>query len=423
MLTSRIAPVCVIGTLLASCTSLNLLHDPQTGVIGRDQIPGFLKSVRCELKTFYEANWWRQRQYRNALGDNDILIARARKTNNKVLLNNALQQRRQAIQRYPHFTLSDELFGGVFLDLKVVDTLGVGTGDTNVVRKHVFDSTKSQTWAFNPQANTQNTYDMNLSFIIDQKFGLANATNNDEFGCYSVAWQSMPGATPDDFAKGRFPETQQFTRIMVNGVTPFAAWLLDNSEQVWVNFKAVTPAAESEQLVPVQMNYLFSVQITAGLDVRYSLTSPVWSPAQIGGIASTVQTSQLQLYFNGVDAQLAGGTKTGTAINALAGEKPRNVPIGEIERLKVLLAANGRERNRNADRSKNLDMKSIQGMTLDEQKRLPPDVKELVDEKIRLDRERLRLERQLRAATTTPRRVGPAQSRGYLLYPPALPNP
>jgi hypothetical protein len=54
-----------VGTalLLCSSTSLDLIHDPQTGLIDRSQVRGFIKSVRCELKTFYDLNSYNSWQY------------------------------------------------------------------------------------------------------------------------------------------------------------------------------------------------------------------------------------------------------------------------------------------------------------------------------------------------------------------------
>ena len=63
--------------MLAGCVSPNLIHDPQTGIISRDQIPGFLKSVRCELATFYEANWYNISIFQKHIARAEALSAEA----------------------------------------------------------------------------------------------------------------------------------------------------------------------------------------------------------------------------------------------------------------------------------------------------------------------------------------------------------
>ncbi|MEI9805762.1 MAG: hypothetical protein WDN48_16885 [Pseudolabrys sp.] len=52
----RVALTVIASLLLGACASPYYVHDPLSGYIGRDQVPPLLKSVRCELVTFYEAN-------------------------------------------------------------------------------------------------------------------------------------------------------------------------------------------------------------------------------------------------------------------------------------------------------------------------------------------------------------------------------
>lgn len=320
------------GTImLAGCVSPTLIHDPQTGVISRDQIPGFLKSVRCELATFYEANWYNISLFQKHIVRAEALSADAARNTARrsELLRRAERERDSAVAEYPNFPVSSKLFGGVYLELKVVDTLGVGAGDTNLVNKQVRDASHTQTWGVTPTLNSQNTYDMNFSFIVDQSKGLSRGRLADPFQCYGP--EKGASFTPVMLAEGHDGGAAQFTRIVVNGSEPLAAWLMDNSKEAWINFRAKQESAEREQLIPVQMNYAFSVQVTAGVNVKYSLTAPLWSPEQIGGGASSVQTSQMSIFINGDDANLAGGAKLGQAVNDNAG-KPPFVEVGRIGR-------------------------------------------------------------------------------------------
>jgi hypothetical protein len=317
--------------MLAGCVSPNLIHDPQTGIISREQVPGFLKSVRCELATFYEANWYNIAQFQKHIGRAESLSADAARNTARrsELLREAERERGAAVAGSPNFPVSSKLFGGVYLELKVVDTLGVGAGDTNLVNKQLRDASHTQTWGVSPSLNSQNTYDMNFSFIVDQSKGLSRGRSADPFQCYDP--QKRESMTPVMLAEGHDNGAAQFTRIVVNGSEPLAAWLMDNSKETWINFRAKQDSAEREQLIPVQMNYAFSVQVTAGVNVKYSLTAPVWSPEQIGGGVSSVQTSQMSIFINGDDANLAGGAKLGTAVNDNAG-KPPFVEVGRIGR-------------------------------------------------------------------------------------------
>jgi hypothetical protein len=296
---------------------LTLLHDPQTGIIARDQIPPFLKSVRCEMATFYQANALLRAIFLENMNESVQLLKKAASNvrDRDRLLQRAEAARERAVLEGRNFPVSPELFGGIFLDLKVLDTLGMGAGDTNLANKSGRDATHTVTWAGAPTLNTQNTYEMNFSFLIDQRSGLAQGNEEDPFRCYAP--DLAPGTSPVTLARDAAPGAARFTRILVNGATPLAAWLMENSDQAWENFHAMHADLDKEGLIPVQMNYSFTVQITAGLDVRYSLTSPIWSPLQVGGVASSVQTSQMSIYVNGDDANLAGGAKLGQAVNGV----------------------------------------------------------------------------------------------------------
>jgi hypothetical protein len=414
---SRSAVGCAVSVLLSSCASLDLIHDPQTGVIDRSQVRGFIKSVRCELKTFYELNSYNSRHYKTENAKYVQLLAEAanlKKQHNMSAAEadeaKAGEIRASAIAAYPHFLLSPDLFGGVFLDLKVLDTLGIGAGDTTDTWKRVRNATHSLSWVVAPTANTANTYEMNYSFIIDQSTGLAKAdmaSDDDGFKCYSGL---SPEVDLNALADGRYPQSQNYIRILVNGVRPLAAWLLDNSKDLWDNFRARSDLEEKEQIIGTQMNYNFMVQITGGVDVRYSLVSSLWNPAQIGGQLSSVQTSQMQFFLNGYDASLPGGTKTGTAINAASPPGPGGppyIPIGQLDQM-----------------IKDTQAKIEQAQTtLQTEGVNPAAAKARADLLVQLNTQLQGLQ-SLRTKLQSARVPAPAgipgNSRGYLSYPPAI---
>ena len=123
---------------------------------------------------------------------------------------------------------------------------------------------------------------MNFSFIVDQSNGLSRGRLADPFQCYDP--EKRAPVTPVMLAEGHDGGAAQFTRIVVNGSEPLAAWLpWPRAEEDMSELSGQQTSLEQEQLIPVQMNYAFSVQVTAGVNVKYSLTAPVWSPEQIGG--------------------------------------------------------------------------------------------------------------------------------------------
>jgi hypothetical protein len=303
--------------ILGGCASLELIHDPQTGVISRTEVPRFLKSVRCELSTFYHANLNRRAFFEQRSAEAQRVMQQAKRTGDAATRSQAERLREEAVSHGVHFPIAPDLFGGVYMDLKVVDTLGIGAADANFVNKRTIDATRTETYGIAPVLNTQNTYQMVYSFLIDQTAGISRTPLDDPFKCYDPSLL-VSEVTSLMLAENAVVNAARYTRILVNGQRPLAAWLLDNAEQTWVNFHAKREEDEAERLIPVQMNYSFTVQVTGGLNVRYSLTTPIWTPAQIGGGASAVQSSQMSIYLNGEDANLAGGAKIGTAVNNLA---------------------------------------------------------------------------------------------------------
>lgn len=311
---------CAGSILLTSCVSPYLVHDPQT-IIGRQQVRDFLKSVRCELKTFYDANRVNQVAYIRE-------IKRAKATPNPQVADSI---RANATVKYPHFMMDNLLAGGTYLYLKVVDTIGVGAADVNLTQKRTVDATHSGAWSLAPTLNTQNTYDMNYSFAINQATGLSNvpADSTDEFRCYSIA---VSEADLEQLAFGSSdPRQVNFNRIYLNGVEPLAGWLMKNSRDLWTSYAAKSDAELVERIFPLQMNYSFTILFNAGIGGKYSLTSPVWSPLQIGGGGSIAQTSQIALYFNGTNSPVALNAKTGSAtFGSLLSEEERMLLLAQL---------------------------------------------------------------------------------------------
>jgi hypothetical protein len=309
---ARGAMLCVV-LCLGSCTSLNVIHDPHP-FVDRQQVPNLLKSMRCELITYIEAN----RQRRNLF----------------YLLRNL--DRTYAISTFPHYELSEKLFGLIVLDLKVQDTVGAGG---TIDSLNAVDAATSRTWHFGPSIGNQNTYELNWSFLVPQDARLTPALNKiDPFQCYKSLPPvvQFPGRDDrikkagyvvrdfDGLARGSYPEQTNFVRVTVNGTLPLAAWLQDNSTETWANFAALDKTLEAnEQFIPAQMIYTFAVQATVGLEVKFTLVSPVWSALAPNASGSTQQTSQIQIWLNGEPAKLASGAQSGIAEITSTPAEPR----------------------------------------------------------------------------------------------------
>jgi hypothetical protein len=325
--------------VLAGCADLSVIHDPQTGLISSDQVDAFLKSVRCELRTFYAANNQNEKSYAAAINRYDKLIAAAKryqKEKNGIGANAALSKaamvRAEAIERFPYYLLENDLFGGVYLDLKVIDTFGfptAGASSSTFDNKSVINATHSFTWLIGPTLYNQNTYEEIDNYIIEQTDSLV--AGPDPFSCYSQLPKDLAG-----LAYGEYPEWTKFKRIRVNFQKPLAGWLMDRSAQLWHTFKAASEEAENDRIIPVQSTYNFTVQITSGVDGKYSLLTPAWNPAQVDFGASNAQSSLVTIAINGDDASLAAGAKVGTAVNdATNHAKPPYVPVGNLRELQV----------------------------------------------------------------------------------------
>lgn len=290
----RILPIGLLPMVLVSCTSLFFVHDPQSGVISAGLLPDFVKSVKCELITFYQLERTRKQEYEKLAKLDPV----------------------EAFSRYAYFEINPFLYGTFTLELKVTDSLGVGAG-TAIDSKHISDPTHSDTWHAGPTASGQGTYDLIWNFLLRQDAGLApigakvNASGDeaDRFACYRGPLNSLEEL--EQFAAAPSSRAAQFRRIFVNGQKPLAAWLRDIGSTMNANRLGPTDPAERAELA--QMYYSFAVQVIAGLDVKYTLLSPQWNPLAAQLTGSLQQNSNLQVYINGPGAPYANSAKAGGA--------------------------------------------------------------------------------------------------------------
>lgn len=306
---------------LCGCASPYFVHDPQVGFFSREQLPSFLKSLRCELATYAAANNQRRiihTAYVNLLNDPDT-----------------------AIQRYPFFELDPAKFGGLALDLRIQDTIGTQSGTSFDWKRTRPDKIHTHAWKIAPILSDQSTYSALLGFIMPQDiYGLATVdgarsygtpTTTDEAGKPYLCFNEIPLRDPavirssyfnaqyaeqdlDAISAGLYPAFEQFTRVRVNGVTPLARWLQDTSTTVSSTSLVKSVAEQNEHMVGGQMTYTFTIQVTAGIDVKYSIASTIWTAVGGEGLASTQHTSTLTLVLNGQDSATTAGVRTGSSV-------------------------------------------------------------------------------------------------------------
>jgi hypothetical protein len=320
----KILELCVASSLLVSCASLNYVHDPQFGIVDRSLLPSLIKSLRCELVTFYTANRRRQQDFAAyARRDPNISVAKT--------------DRDFALARFAHFGLDDALYGVMLLHLKVVDTLNAPASNTAITSKHVTDPTHSKTWHVGPTASGVHTNEFQWFFTVPQNstltaplpvlatnFAPSQASAENEFRCFSELTADFDG-----LARGDYRELERFKRVYVNGTLPLAGWLQNNSE-VMATAVLTAKESDSEAIIPSQMYHSFSLQVSGGVNARFSLLSPQWNPLAIEAAASVQQTNNVQFYINGAFAPTALGARAGASFNSDLRSKP-SIPRVRIE--------------------------------------------------------------------------------------------
>ena len=321
---------------LASCSTLENIHDPQFGALGDP--PKLIKSIKCELITFYAANAARKKAL------DDIRDAYRARGKTEISMDEVLKHR--------YFDLDTDAYGAFVLEAKVADTGGIPGTSTSLANVLSSTTGHSRTLTVGPNIGVQGTYDMNYNFAIQQDDQISNVESviteadlpsfegtigdDNPTQCY----RAIVRGKYEDMARGKYPILERFDRITVNLGLPLAAWLLENTTAMGVSRNILADnnpptkdkSAKPPPSVPVpksyqnegvdggQMSYIFTVQYTAGIDVKYSLISPKWNPLAADLSASIVQTGVLSLYVNGFMAQAALGAKSGVV--GIVGRSP-----------------------------------------------------------------------------------------------------
>lgn len=314
-----------LSLFLAGCASFQIVSDPRIGALSRDRLPPLIKSIRCELATFYTADL----EHRRALSRRRVELARTHQQYMPL----------EELLALNHFDLDIEAFSSFGLDIKLQNTLGIpGAGTSGNL---VLDATAGHTrnLALGPSVQVQATYDNAAQFAIPQNASIVTPSpltreqaqtglvvplspEEQDFKCFSrsVVYDL------DGLAAGRYPNLELFERIRVDAGPPLAAWLQEASRTMGVSRNIMLDAhADAEHRPPVpaqdqyvaqavdlgQLAYTFTVQYTGGVDAKFSLVSSRFNPLSADLSAGVQQTGTLSLYLNGY--------QTITAINAKGG--------------------------------------------------------------------------------------------------------
>jgi hypothetical protein len=314
-----------LAFLLAGCASFQVVSDPRIGALSRERLPILIKSVRCELATFYTADL----EHKHRLSARRIELARS----------GARSISLEEVAALNHFDLDIDAYSNFTLDVKVQDSLGIPGTSTSV--NSVLNATAGHTrnLALGPSVQVQATYDNAAQFAIPQNASIvtphpisveqASLAEAVRLPAEDMDFKCFSRSVIDDYdgmAAGHYPNLELFERIRVDAGSPLAAWMQEASRTMGVSRNLMLDAhadAEHRPPVPVedqyiaqavdvgQLVYTFSVQYTGGLDAKFSLVSSRFNPLAADLSAGVQQTGSLTLYLNGY--------QTITAINAKGG--------------------------------------------------------------------------------------------------------
>lgn len=356
--------VCASISFLGGCASFEVIQDPRIGALSKSRLPGLIKSLRCELATFYTANEF----HRERLSDRRRELA--------LLRQRYMDFDRLLVMNY--FDLDTEAYGLFTLDVKAQDTLGIpGTSITDVLNP---TTGHSRSIGIGPSVQVQATYDNGLAFVMPQNASVkTTGTELDpEIAAVAPPIQAASAAAAfpcfrqsvradyDRMAAGAYPNLEQFDRIRVDSGQPLAAWLQENTRTAGVSRNLMLDIhADSEKRKPVpveavyreqsidagQLGFTFTVQYTGGVDAKFSLISSRFNPLIADVSGGLQQTGTLTIFLNGYQAQSTIGAKGGiVAIEAkvpgpteviIVGDKRRPSKLAEEDQKKITEMANG----------------------------------------------------------------------------------
>ena len=317
----RLGALAALSITLAGCADPHFIHDPQIGFFRSSEIAPLLKSLRCELATYVAAN------------------------NQHHIINEYIYPKVPIVAntKYAFFPIDPSKWGGISLELKIQDTLGTQSGTSFDWKRTPADGIHTKVWHIAPTIGEQNSYDLLGGFLIPQDvYGLdtsdryrqendpesdsLSTSTAEPYFCYKeIPRQENPVVTDPRIANAVYVQQDldgiadgtkgvaQFTRMRVNAGLPLAAWLQRESALLTSTSLVHSNLQQNEAMLPGQQTYTFIIQATAGLDLRNTIASSLWTGVGVEGSGGFQQTGTLTIVLNGGDATNTASVKSGNA--------------------------------------------------------------------------------------------------------------
>ncbi|MCK2054774.1 hypothetical protein [Methylobacterium sp. 37f] len=263
-----------VSLQLAACATPYEVVDPAQGIA----VPRILKSIKCEMITFLETN----RQQREYFG-------------------NFYRAGNPRAYEHPYIDIADDLFAGIYVNLKEVDVKSLTVGFNRISRLGDF---KSLTLGAGPSATLTDTFEVKQNFALLQSAKIYRPSYHTsyikehrpsapDFDCY----KGLPEGKDLDFRRVAANEYgSDFQRIRISADLTLSSWLQGLTANMAKNY--LTSVDNKEILAPGQISYEFSLSYKLGVDGRYELIAQVWNPLSVEPTVSLERTSTFRFIFN-----------------------------------------------------------------------------------------------------------------------------
>ncbi|MFF8800959.1 MULTISPECIES: hypothetical protein [unclassified Methylobacterium] len=277
----------LVVTQVGGCVTPYNLSSPEEGI----PVSKILKSIKCEMITYLEAN----RQQRELFGA-------------------AYKQNLPSAYNHRYLDIADNLFAGVYVDLKEVDTKSLTVGFNRISRLVDY---KSLTLAAGPSVSETDTFEVAQNFAVLQSariyrpfYGKTSIPEHrpaaEDFDCYN----SLPHGGDINFQDvSANLYGSNFKRIWVGSDQTLSQWLQNITVDMSKNY--LTSIDSREIMAPGQISYSFALSYKLGIGGSYELIAQIWNPLSVTPAASIERTSTFRFIFNTNYAPIARAADTG----------------------------------------------------------------------------------------------------------------
>jgi hypothetical protein len=302
----------VVGGVGVSLTACSALYDMSVDPGDTVPVNTVFKSLRCEVVTFLAANRARRAEFDKAVISMGY---------------------RAAFAKFVYIDIDNTKFGGLQVDLKTIDALGMSLGID--WKAHVDTHGRFHTWHIGPALNGTKTYTQTNVFAIPQDgklgpsqrgtpsprlSGDADAEDSDFF-CY-LEQRDAPKLKAElknfeALAAHQIPEVENFDRIYIDGKQPLAQWLMETLSAEAAK-SSLARQDYMESAYAGQLQYSFALDVKPSMDLKYTLVATVINPYIPDFTASRDSSGTFTLALNTYLALAAAGARGGNASIAAA---------------------------------------------------------------------------------------------------------